>query len=75
MYLQYKNFFEAHGVVLEFSEKRIDELIHEAMKQGTGARGLNNLIDAALEPLMFRLAVGTLNESIYVESEEDLYAR
>jgi len=73
MYLQYKKFFEAHGVVLEFSPKRIDELINEAMKRGTGARGLNNLIEAALEPLMFQLAVGNLSGLIRVESEMERY--
>ena len=33
-----------------------------------------DLIEATLEPLMFRLAVGNLNGSIYMESEEDRYA-
>ena len=60
-YLQYKRFFAARGVTLEFSEKRVNALVEAAIARGTGARGLNSLIEEAVEPLLFRLAWGGLS--------------
>jgi len=68
-YLQYQRFFAAHGITLEFSSRRIDAIADAAMKRGTGARGLNNLVEAAVEPLLFKLAAGTLHKTV---REEDL---
>ena len=60
-YLQYKRFFAAHGVTLEFSEKRVNALVEAAIARGTGVRGLNSLIEEAVEPLLFRLASSGLS--------------
>ena len=57
---QYKTFFRAHNVQLEFSEKRLDELAERALSRGTGARGLNTLVEEAVEPWLLRLANGEL---------------
>lgn len=67
LYLQYQKFFDAYGITMEFSPKRIDALVGDAVKRGTGARGLNNLVEEAVEPLLFKLTSGTLHKSIQVE--------
>lgn len=67
LYLQYQRFFKAKGYSLEFSSQYIDKLVDAALKCGTGARGLNNLVEAAVEPLLFKLAAGTLHKSIRTE--------
>ena len=58
---QYKAFFREHHVLLEFSEKYMDELVRRALDRGMGARGLNTLVEEAVEPWLLRLANGELN--------------
>lgn len=73
-YRQYQKFFASHGVTLEFSEKRLDELVHAALRRGTGARGLNSLFEETVTPLLFKLAAGTLTDYILLEKESDRHA-
>ena len=70
LYRQYQRFFLAHGIRFEFSGKRIRELVQGALARGTGARGLNNLVEEAVEPVLLRLA-----ESVLFEEDKVLYAR
>lgn len=60
LYRQYQRFFLQHGVELEFTSARIEELVEQAMVLGTGARALNMLVEVAVEPLLFHLAAGRL---------------
>lgn len=55
---KYKIFFSNHGIRLEISDKKITELVQGALARGTGARGLNNLVEEAVEPLLFQLSTG-----------------
>jgi len=64
---QYKTFFCAHNVQLEFSENCLDELVERALSRGTGARGLNTLVEEAVEPWLLRLANGELKREKEVE--------
>ena len=73
-YRQYQKFFAAHGVALNFSDKRLDELVRIALSHGTGARGLNSLIEEAVTPLLFKLAAGTLSGNNSTEKESELHA-
>lgn len=59
LYRQYQRFFLAHGIRFEFSGKRMRELVQDALERGTGARGLNNLVEEAVEPILLRLAEGS----------------
>lgn len=70
---QYKTFFRAHNVQLEFSEKRLDELAERALSRGTGARGLNTLVEEAVEPWLLRLANRELEreKEVTIRSECD----
>ena len=40
------------------SDEQIDEITQEAFRRGTGARGLNVLIDKIAEPLLLKVANG-----------------
>ena len=55
LYRQYQKFFRSHGIRFELSAQRIHELVQGALNCGTGARGLNNLVEEAVEPILLRL--------------------
>ena len=67
VFKQYQRFFQARGIQLQISDKRVDELIDCAQKRGTGARGLNTLLEEAMQPLLFRLAGGTTAKQLELD--------
>ena len=56
VFKQYQGFFYTQGVHLLLSPKRVEELLDEAIAMGTGARGLQSVVEDMIQPLMFRLA-------------------
>jgi ATP-dependent Clp protease ATP-binding subunit ClpX len=50
---QYEKFFELDGVVLEFKEDALRAIAREAMKRGTGARGLRAIIEEVMLDVMY----------------------
>ena len=50
---QYKKMFEIDGVELEFTEDAIEAVAEQALKRGTGARGLRAIMEEVLLPVMF----------------------
>jgi len=58
LYRQYQRFFLQHGVQLEFTSAKVDELVNQALALGTGARALNALVEESVEPLLLHLAAG-----------------
>lgn len=56
VYRKYQYFFRSQGVDLELSQSRMDDLIAQTVERGTGARGLNALVEELVEPLLLRLA-------------------
>jgi ATP-dependent Clp protease ATP-binding subunit ClpX len=52
---QYRKFFEFDGVTLEFEDEALDSISEEAMKRGTGARGLRALMEEVLLGVMYEL--------------------
>lgn len=62
LYRQYQRFFLQHGVQLEFTSAKVDDLVDQALALGTGARALNALVEESVEPLLLRLAAGELQE-------------
>jgi ATP-dependent Clp protease ATP-binding subunit ClpX len=52
---QYQRLFELDGVVLEFEAKALDEIADQAMKRGTGARGLRAILEEVLLPVMYEV--------------------
>jgi ATP-dependent Clp protease ATP-binding subunit ClpX len=52
---QYRKFFEFDGVELAFDEAALDAVAEEAMKRGTGARGLRAIMEEVLLGVMYDL--------------------
>ncbi|MEZ5115755.1 MAG: ATP-dependent Clp protease ATP-binding subunit ClpX [Candidatus Nanopelagicales bacterium] len=50
---QYQRLFELDGVELEFSADALDEIADQAMKRGTGARGLRAIMEEVLLNVMY----------------------
>lgn len=63
-FVKYKKFFRAHKVRLILSDELAEKLAQEAVAQGTGARGLDGAVEELMQPLMYRLAEGTLSGSV-----------
>lgn len=74
IYRQYQKFFLNQGIQLEFGSKRIDELVEKALERGTGARGLNALVEEAVEPLLFKVAASGWKKSTCGEARRDRHA-
>jgi ATP-dependent Clp protease ATP-binding subunit ClpX len=45
--------FEIDGVELEFTDEAIEAVAEQALKRGTGARGLRAIMEEVLLPVMF----------------------
>jgi ATP-dependent Clp protease ATP-binding subunit ClpX len=50
---QYKRLFELDGVELEFSDDSLDAIADQAIKRGTGARGLRAILEEVLLSVMY----------------------
>ena len=67
LFRKYQKFFDSRGIRLELGSKRTEEFVQNALARGTGARGLNSLVEAAMEPLLFRLAEDELREAVSLD--------
>jgi ATP-dependent Clp protease ATP-binding subunit ClpX len=52
---QYKKLFAMEGVQLAFSGDALKEVVDTAVRKKTGARGLRNVLETCLLPIMFDL--------------------
>ncbi len=52
---QYRKLFRMEGVELEFEEDALHEVVSQAMKRKTGARGLRSIMERAMLDIMFTL--------------------
>lgn len=50
---QYQALLKLDGIKLKFSKDSIDYIVKEAIKKGTGARGLNSILSDRLNDLMY----------------------
>jgi ATP-dependent Clp protease ATP-binding subunit ClpX len=50
---QYAKMFELDGVELEFAPEALEAIADQALKRGTGARGLRAIMEEVLMPVMF----------------------
>ena len=50
---QYAKMFELDGVELEFTPEALEAIADQALKRGTGARGLRAIMEEVLMPVMF----------------------
>ena len=61
VFRQYQAFFLSHGIRLQVSQKQADALADAALSRGTGARGLNALVEESIQPLLFALSEGQIH--------------
>lgn len=52
---QFQKFFEMEGVELEFTPEALKEIVKEALKKGTGARGLRAIIEDVMMDVMYEV--------------------
>jgi ATP-dependent Clp protease ATP-binding subunit ClpX len=52
---QYQKFFEMEGVALSFTEDALKEIVKEAVKKATGARGLRSILEEIMLDLMYEI--------------------
>ena len=52
---QYSKLFEYDGIQLEFEEEALEAVAKEAIKRGTGARGLRAILEQSLLEVMYEL--------------------
>jgi ATP-dependent Clp protease ATP-binding subunit ClpX len=52
---QYARLFELDGVELEFSEDALEAIADQAIKRGTGARGLRAIMEEVLLSVMYEV--------------------
>jgi ATP-dependent Clp protease ATP-binding subunit ClpX len=52
---QYQRLFELDGVSLEFDDAAFDAIADQAMRRGTGARGLRAIMEEVLLPVMYEV--------------------
>jgi ATP-dependent Clp protease ATP-binding subunit ClpX len=52
---QYRRLFELDGVALEFEREALDAIADQAMKRGTGARGLRAIMEEVLLSVMYEV--------------------
>ena len=70
---QYKRFFEMDGVELVITEDALEAIAEQAMKRGTGARGLRGIMEEVLLDTMYELPSRTdvarvvINEAVVRE--------
>jgi ATP-dependent Clp protease ATP-binding subunit ClpX len=50
---QYQRLFELDGVELEFAPEALEEIADQALKRGTGARGLRAILEEVLLNVMY----------------------
>ena len=64
---QYKRLFEFENAKLEFTDCAINEIVDQAMKRETGARGLRSILESILLKSMFSLPDMENVESVTVD--------
>ncbi|MDR1417686.1 MAG: ATP-dependent Clp protease ATP-binding subunit ClpX [Endomicrobium sp.] len=63
---QYKKMFSLESVELEFDQTALEQVAAEALKKGSGARGLRSIIENILMEVMFNIPDDTSMEKVIV---------
>ncbi|MFT3931112.1 MAG: ATP-dependent Clp protease ATP-binding subunit ClpX [Spongiibacteraceae bacterium] len=69
---QYKQLFAYQKVELDFADNALQHIAEEALKRGTGARGLRGIVEAALRHTMFELPEKTHLRRCTIEADDVL---
>lgn len=68
---QYQQFFAAYAITLVLSDQHAVQFARNAIRQGTGARGMKQEIDRCMEPLLLELAAGTQRKRMELQYVRD----
>ncbi|MDP1877241.1 MAG: ATP-dependent Clp protease ATP-binding subunit ClpX [Actinomycetota bacterium] len=66
---QYQRLFELDGVELEFTTDALDEIAEQALKRGTGARGLRAILEEVLLNVMYDVPSRTDVAKVVISGE------
>ena len=66
---QYRKFFEFEDVQLDFTDDALDAVADQALKRGTGARGLRSIIEEVLLNVMYDLPGRSDIEKCVIDGE------
>ncbi len=66
---QYKKLFEYDKVALEFEDEAIREIVSEAVKRETGARGLRSIIEEVMRDVMFEVPSDKEAEKVVITAK------
>ena len=66
---QYKKLFKLEDVHLEFTDCAINEIVDQAMKRETGARGLRSILESAMMDIMYEIPSMKDVDSCIISSE------
>lgn len=66
---QYEKLLKIDNINVEFTDDFLDEIANSALKNGTGARGLRNFIENAMEEVMFDAPDMEDNTNIKITSD------
>lgn len=69
IFFEYKAFFKECGVELHLSEAEAMKLVCRSMKHGTGVRALRAELERCMQPLLLRLAEGTIGRKAEVRCD------
>ncbi|HMO01912.1 MAG TPA: ATP-dependent Clp protease ATP-binding subunit ClpX [Oligoflexia bacterium] len=66
---QYTKLFEMDGVTLTFTPEALEAIAHNALKRGTGARGLRSILENAMLDIMYQTPGNNKIKEIVVTPE------
>ncbi|MDO9391329.1 MAG: ATP-dependent Clp protease ATP-binding subunit ClpX [bacterium] len=78
---QYQTYFGMEGVELEFQPQALEAISEDALKRGTGARGLRAVLEEAMLDIMYHLPSSkditkcTIGREVIVNHQEPEYVR
>ena len=68
---QYKKLFNIDNINIDFSQKFLESIVDESLKEKTGARGLKSILEKKLENIYFQIH-NYKNKSITLQSDEEI---
>ena len=72
---QFQKFFEMEGVELSFTDEALHEIVREAIRKGTGARGLRAILEEIMMDAMYEIPTLEDVEECVVDRETVLHRR
>ena len=72
---QFQKFFEMEGVALTFTDEALREIVKEAVRKGTGARGLRAILEELMMDTMYEIPTMEDVDECVVDKDTVLHRR